>query len=104
MVAVANGRTIGGGAELAPGRGARRRAGRRRGRDLDRPARAARLRGCAARPASTSSATTCWWSAAGTVTVTGDPFPVNADGELAGPVTARTWAVRPAAWSVLVPS
>ena len=33
------------------------------------------------------------------VTVTGDPFPLNADGELDGPVSARTWTVRPAAWS-----
>jgi YegS/Rv2252/BmrU family lipid kinase len=38
------------------------------------------------------------------VTVTGDPFPLNADGELAGPVTARTWTVRPAAWSLLAPA
>jgi diacylglycerol kinase family enzyme len=37
------------------------------------------------------------------VTVTGDPFPLNADGELDGPVSARTWTVRPAAWSLLVP-
>ncbi len=39
-----------------------------------------------------------------TVTVTGDPFPLNADGELDGPVSARTWTVRPAAWSLLVPT
>jgi diacylglycerol kinase family enzyme len=39
-----------------------------------------------------------------TVTVTGDPFPVNADGELDGPLSARTWTVRPAAWSLLTPS
>jgi YegS/Rv2252/BmrU family lipid kinase len=38
-----------------------------------------------------------------TVTVTGDPFPLNADGELDGPVSARTWTVRPAAWSLVVP-
>ena len=38
------------------------------------------------------------------VTVTGDPFPVNADGELAGPVTSRTWTVRPRAWSMVVPA
>jgi YegS/Rv2252/BmrU family lipid kinase len=39
-----------------------------------------------------------------TVTVTGDPFPVNADGELQGPVTQRTWTVRPGAWSVVTPT
>ncbi|GAA3120533.1 diacylglycerol/lipid kinase family protein [Streptosporangium carneum] len=33
-----------------------------------------------------------------TVTVTGEPVPVNADGELTGPVTRRTWTVMPAAW------
>jgi diacylglycerol kinase family enzyme len=38
-----------------------------------------------------------------TVTVSGDPFPLNADGELAGPVSARTWTVRPAAWALVVP-
>jgi YegS/Rv2252/BmrU family lipid kinase len=38
------------------------------------------------------------------VTVSGDAFPVNADGELDGPVSSRTWTVRPAAWSVVVPS
>jgi len=38
------------------------------------------------------------------VTVTGDPFPLNADGELDGPVSARTWTVQPAAWSLLVPA
>ena len=37
------------------------------------------------------------------VTVTGDPFPLNADGEPDGPVSTRTWTVRPAAWSLLVP-
>jgi hypothetical protein len=30
------------------------------------------------------------------VTVTGEPFPLNADGELHGPVDAATWTVRPA--------
>ncbi|MGH8940575.1 MAG: hypothetical protein ACRDV2_14700, partial [Actinomycetes bacterium] len=37
-----------------------------------------------------------------TVTVAGDPFPLNADGELAGPVTSRSWTVEPRAWAVLV--
>ena len=103
MVAVANGRTIGGGAELAPdaapddgladvvvatstgplarlGFAAALRAGEHVERDEVLVVRGR------------------------TVTVTGDPFPVNADGELAGPVTSRTWAVRPTAWSVLVPA
>jgi diacylglycerol kinase family enzyme len=39
-----------------------------------------------------------------TVTVTGDPFPVNADGELQDPVRRRSWTVHPHAWSVVVPA
>lgn len=40
----------------------------------------------------------------GTVEVTGEPFPVNADGELrAEPVSTRTWTVEPAAVSFTVP-
>lgn len=37
------------------------------------------------------------------VTVEGDAFPLNADGELAGPVTSRTWTVAPRAWALVVP-
>ena len=36
--------------------------------------------------------------------IAGEEFPVNADGELSGPFTSRTWTVRPAAWAVVVPS
>lgn len=38
------------------------------------------------------------------VTVTGEAFPLNADGELDGPVTSRRWTVQPGAWAVVVPS
>lgn len=38
------------------------------------------------------------------VTVVGEPFHVNADGELTGPVSARTWRVAPAAWRLRVPA
>jgi YegS/Rv2252/BmrU family lipid kinase len=103
MVGVANGRTIGGGALLAPGAlpddglldvvvatstGPLARLGFATSlRDGDHVGRDDVLvvRGRS-------------------VTVTGDAFPVNADGELHGPVSSRTWTVRPAAWSVLVPS
>jgi diacylglycerol kinase family enzyme len=37
------------------------------------------------------------------VTVSGEEFPVNADGELSGPFSTRTWTVRPLAWALLVP-
>ena len=36
-----------------------------------------------------------------TVTVSGDPFPANADGELNDPVERRTWTVHPHAWSIV---
>ena len=103
MVAITNGRTIGGGAELAPdaepddglldivvatstgplarlGFGVALKDGEHVERDDVTTVRGRR------------------------VTVTGDPFPVNADGELAGPITSRTWSVVPSAWSLLVPT
>jgi YegS/Rv2252/BmrU family lipid kinase len=103
MVAVTNGRTIGGGAELAPaavpddglldvivatstgplarlGFGVAMREGEHVERD-DVLALQGRI-----------------------VTVTGDAFPVNADGELDGPVTSRTWTIEPAAWALIVPA
>ncbi len=102
MVGVANGRTIGGGAELAPdaspddglvdvviatSTGPLARLGfatsLREGDHVERDDVLV-VRGQS-------------------VTVTGEEFPVNADGELYGPVSSRTWTVRPAAWSVLVP-
>lgn len=102
MVGIANGRTIGGGAELAPdaepddglldvvvatsvgplarlGFGVALRAGEHVDRDDVRVVRGR------------------------TVRVSGDAFPLNADGELSGPLTARTWTVRPGAWAALVP-
>lgn len=101
MVGVANGRTIGGGAELAPdaapddglldvvvatSTGPLARLGfgvaLREGGHVEREDVVA-VRGR-------------------TVTVTGEPFPLNADGELDGPVDRRTWTVQPGAWAVLV--
>ena len=102
MVAVANGRTIGGGAPLAPdaapddglldvvvatstgplarlGFGAALRDGEHVGRDDVAVARGRE------------------------VTVSGDDFPLNTDGELSGPHSARTWRVLPGAWSVVAP-
>jgi YegS/Rv2252/BmrU family lipid kinase len=101
MVAVANGRTIGGGAEVAPdavpddglldvvvatSTGPLARLGfgvaLREGEHVEREDVTTR-RGR-------------------TVTVTGQPFPLNADGELGGPVGSRTWRVEPEAWALLV--
>ena len=101
MVVVANGRTIGGGAEVAPdaapddglldvvvatSTGPLARLGfgvaLREGEHVERDDVATR-RGS-------------------TVTVSGQPFPLNADGELDGPVRSRTWRVEPGAWALLV--
>ena len=101
MVAVANGRTIGGGAVLAPdaepddglldlvvatstgplarlGFGADLRSGEHVARDDVLVVRGRE------------------------VCVSGEPFPLNADGEIEVDVRARTWRVQPAAWSLLV--
>jgi diacylglycerol kinase family enzyme len=103
MVGVCNGRTIGGGAEIAPdaqpddglldvvvatstgplarlGFGVALRSGDHVERDD-----VATFRGHQ-------------------VTVSGEPFPANADGELHDPVDRRTWTVLPAAWALVVPA
>jgi diacylglycerol kinase family enzyme len=38
-----------------------------------------------------------------TVTISGEPVGVNADGELGDEITRRTWTVQPGAWSLLRP-
>jgi YegS/Rv2252/BmrU family lipid kinase len=38
-----------------------------------------------------------------TVTVAGEDFPYNADGEVRGPVPRRVWRVEPAGWRLTVP-
>jgi YegS/Rv2252/BmrU family lipid kinase len=100
MVGVANGRSIGGGAELAPeaepddgwldvvvatSTGPLARLGfgisMREGEHVER-----------------DDVTT---TRARSVTVRGEAFPLNADGELEGPVSSRTWTIQPAAWSLL---
>lgn len=39
-----------------------------------------------------------------TFTAAGEAFHINADGELAGPVTRRTWTIRPGAWRCILPT
>ncbi len=103
MVGLGLGSSIGGGAQMTPGArpddglvdlivseavGPVARvgygAGLRRGLHVDRPdvhhVRARRVR------------------------VSGQPFPVNADGELSGPVTDREWTVEPGAWTLVTPA
>lgn len=102
MVGICNGRSIGGGAELAPhaepddglldvivatstgplarlGFGVAMRSGDHVGRDD-----VLHVQGT-------------------TVTISGDAFPLNADGEIGGPLTRRRWSVAPLAWSLLTP-
>lgn len=40
---------------------------------------------------------------ANSVTISGQPFPWNADGELGAPIRRRTWVVQRRAWQLLVP-
>lgn len=102
MVGVCNGRTIGGGAEIAPdaepddgvldvvvatstgplarlGFGLAMRTGEHVERDDVQTFRGRQ------------------------VTVSGDAFPSNADGELHDPVERQTWTVLPSAWGLVVP-
>jgi YegS/Rv2252/BmrU family lipid kinase len=39
-----------------------------------------------------------------TVTISGEPYRYNVDGEVQGPVRRRTWTVSPRAWRLLVPT
>ncbi len=101
MVGVANGRTIGGGAELAPDAqpddGLVDVVVATSTGPLARLAFATALRG-----GEHVGRDDVLVVRGRSVTVIGEAFPVNADGELSGPVSSRTWTVQPAAWSVLV--
>jgi len=103
MVAIANGRTVGGGAELAPG--AEPDDGLLDVVVATSTGPLARLGfGVALRDGEHVERDDVTTLRGRTVTVTGDPFPVNADGELDGPIEARTWTVQPGAWSLVVPT
>ena len=39
-----------------------------------------------------------------TLTISGDPFYTNADGELAGPFRRRVWTVQPGSWRCILPA
>ena len=103
MVAVANGRTIGGGAELAPG--AEPDDGLLDIVVATSTGPLARLGfAVALRDGEHVERDDVLVLQGREVTVTGDAFPLNADGELDGPLTSRTWTVRPGAWSLVVPA
>jgi len=42
-------------------------------------------------------------SLARTLTISGQPFQVNADGEISGPFRRRTWTIQPGAWRCILP-
>jgi YegS/Rv2252/BmrU family lipid kinase len=101
MVAVANGRTIGGGAEVAPD--AVPDDGLLDVVVASSTGPLARLGfGVALREGEHVERADVTTRRGHTVTVTGQPFPLNADGELDGPVGSRTWRVEPGAWALLV--
>ena len=103
MVAVTNGRTIGGGAPLAPD--AEPDDGLLDVVVASSTGPLARLGfGVALREGEHVARDDVLTERGRTVTVHGDPFPLNADGELDGPVSSRTWRIEPGAWSLLVPA
>lgn len=100
MVAVANGRTIGGGAEIAPD--AQPDDGLLDVVVATSTGPLARLGfGIAMREGEHVQRDDVLVVRGRQVSVTGDPFPLNADGELHEPVASRTWTVQPGAWSLL---
>jgi hypothetical protein len=38
-----------------------------------------------------------------TLSVAGEAFHINADGQLSGPVNRRTWTIQPGAWRCVLP-
>ena len=101
MVVVANGRTIGGGAEVAPD--AAPDDGLLDVVVATSTGPLARLGfGVALREGEHVEREDVTTRRGSTVTVSGQPFPLNADGELDGPVASRTWRVEPGAWALLV--
>ena len=105
MLAVANGRSIGGGTPLAPdadpGDGLADVLVSAAVGLLDRLSYAVDLRG--GEHPERDDVRTARGRQVRAVRVAGDPFPVNADGELEGPLDERTWTVRPHAWALLAP-
>jgi YegS/Rv2252/BmrU family lipid kinase len=102
MVAVAVGRTVGGGTEIAPDAvpddGMADVVALPASPRLRRIALAARLRrGTHVHRPDVRTAR------GQVIEVSGEAFPANADGEVHGPVTRQRWTVRREAWTLLVP-
>jgi diacylglycerol kinase (ATP) len=103
MVGVTVGRTIGGGAPLAPNADPADGVAEVVVSEATGPV--ARLGyGLHLRRGSHGSRPDVHAMRAHSVTVSGEPFSINADGEVSGPITRRTWTVRPRAWRFLAPA
>jgi YegS/Rv2252/BmrU family lipid kinase len=103
MVGVCNGRTIGGGAEIAPD--AEPDDGLLDVVVATSTGPLARLGfGVAMRSGEHVERDDVATFSGRRVTVVGEAFPANADGELHDPVERRTWTVSPNAWALVVPA
>jgi YegS/Rv2252/BmrU family lipid kinase len=103
MVGVCNGRTIGGGAEIAPD--AELDDGQLDVVVATSTGPLARLGfGVAMRSGEHVEREDVQTFRGREVTVSGEAFPANADGELHDPVERRTWTVLPNAWALVVPA
>ncbi len=103
MVAICNGRSIGGGAEVAPD--ARPDDGLLDVIVATSTGPLARLGfGVAMRGGDHVEREDVQTFQGRTVSVAGEPFPCNADGEIGEPVPRRTWSVEPLAWSLVAPA
>jgi YegS/Rv2252/BmrU family lipid kinase len=103
MVAVCNGRTIGGGAEIAPD--AEPDDGQLDVVVATSTGPLARLGfGVAMRTGDHVDRDDVQTFRGRQVSVSGEAFPANADGELHDPVERRTWRVQPNAWALVVPA
>ena len=102
MAAVANGRTIGGGSEVAPD--AVPDDGLLDVVVATSTGPLARLGfGVAMRDGEHVERDDVIWVRGRTATIAGEAYPLNADGELEEDVRARTWTVHPSAWRLLSP-
>lgn len=102
MVGIGNGPSIGGGTELLPG--ARPDDGLLDVLVSRATGPFARARYAAALQGGTHlTDPEVRWARGRSVTISGEPVGVNADGELGDEITRRTWTVQPGAWSLLRP-
>lgn len=102
MIGIGNGRTIGGGTALLPD--AEPDDGRLDVVVSQATGPLARVRyGCTLLAGHHLSGPAVRAGRGTSVTISGEPMPLNVDGELGEPVARRTWTIEPAAWSLVRP-